>query len=144
MFNDASMTYEEVSWVLSSANLCSDTSSSSVPNIPHQRLISAGSCVLVLLCHVAHPTYRHCHVVQVESSANALATQLLDSGIQPGARVGVLLSRGLHMPIAMLAVLKAGGTYVPLDPYYPQVGCEHCYSLHSNLMGAQLTSAVVR
>lgn len=59
--------------------------------------------------------------VQVEASANALALRLLATGMQPGARVGILLPRGLHLPVAMLAVLKAGGTYVPLDPYYPQV-----------------------
>ena len=39
--------------------------------------------------------------------------------VQPGDRVGLLLERSEHMVVWMLAVLKAGAVYVPLDPIYP-------------------------
>ncbi len=37
-------------------------------------------------------------------------------GVQPDARVGICLERGLDMVVGLFAILKAGGGYVPLDP----------------------------
>lgn len=51
--------------------------------------------------------------------ANQLAHYLSASGIGPGTLVGLCIERSLTMVISILAVLKAGGGYVPLDPAYP-------------------------
>src|SRR5690606_41037353 len=52
--------------------------------------------------------------------AQALAAGLLqDQRFAPGQRVALWLPRNREMIIAMLAVLAAGGSYVPLDPVYP-------------------------
>jgi len=51
--------------------------------------------------------------------ANRLAHKLIELGIGPEVRVGVLMERSLDMPLAVVSVLKAGGTYVPLDPAWP-------------------------
>src|SRR5690606_37547010 len=40
-------------------------------------------------------------------------------GVVPDQRVAVCLNRGIDMLVAMLAVMKAGGAYLPLDPEYP-------------------------
>ncbi|MEJ5866001.1 amino acid adenylation domain-containing protein, partial [Pseudomonas farsensis] len=56
---------------------------------------------------------------ELESQANALAHRLLDLGVGAGARVGIALKRGPDMIVALLAVLKVGSAYVPLDPDYP-------------------------
>ncbi|MCA9945761.1 MAG: amino acid adenylation domain-containing protein, partial [Anaerolineales bacterium] len=56
---------------------------------------------------------------QLESQANRLAHFLQAQGVQPGDRVGILLPRSLEMITAVLATLKAGAGYVPLDPNYP-------------------------
>ncbi len=56
---------------------------------------------------------------QLNSRANQLARYLQSSGVQPEAPVGIYLDRSLDLAIAILAVLKAGATYVPLDPSYP-------------------------
>ncbi|MFN3493886.1 MAG: amino acid adenylation domain-containing protein, partial [Hydrogenophaga sp.] len=40
-------------------------------------------------------------------------------GVQRGDRVGLCLNRSADMVVALLAVLKAGGTYIPLDPGFP-------------------------
>ncbi len=51
--------------------------------------------------------------------ANRLAHYLIASGMRPGDRVGVAVEKSLDAPVALLAVFKAGGVYVPLDPHYP-------------------------
>jgi amino acid adenylation domain-containing protein/non-ribosomal peptide synthase protein (TIGR01720 family) len=57
---------------------------------------------------------------ELESRSNRLANMLVAHGVQPESRVGVSLQRGNAMIVAMLAVLKAGGAFVPLDPDYPR------------------------
>ena len=49
-------------------------------------------------------------------SANRLAHHLRKLGVRDGARVGVFMERSLDMIVTLLAILKAGGVYVPLDP----------------------------
>ncbi len=49
-----------------------------------------------------------------------LAGQLIQLGIEPGARVGVELPRDARLPVALLGVLKAGAAFVPLDPALPE------------------------
>jgi amino acid adenylation domain-containing protein len=56
---------------------------------------------------------------QLAARTNQLAHHLRGIGIEPGSRVGVYLPRSTDLVIALLAVLKAGHTYVPLDPSYP-------------------------
>ncbi|WP_053928405.1 non-ribosomal peptide synthetase [Streptomyces chattanoogensis] len=56
---------------------------------------------------------------EVNSRANRLAHYLIEQGVGPERIVGVLLPRSVEMVVAVLAVLKAGGAYLPLDPEYP-------------------------
>ncbi|WP_039791918.1 amino acid adenylation domain-containing protein, partial [Pseudomonas agarici] len=62
---------------------------------------------------------QHWSYEQLNRQANQLAHRLIESGVGPEVRVGVAMSRSAQMVVALLAVLKAGGTYVPLDPDYP-------------------------
>ncbi|GCD98573.1 hybrid non-ribosomal peptide synthetase/type I polyketide synthase [Embleya hyalina] len=48
-----------------------------------------------------------------------LADRLADAGVRPGDLVGIRLPRGRDAIVAILAVLRAGAGYVPLDPVYP-------------------------
>jgi len=52
--------------------------------------------------------------------ANQLAHRLIRLGVGPEALVAICMERSLELPIALLAVLKAGGAYLPLDPAYPR------------------------
>ncbi len=52
--------------------------------------------------------------------ANRLAHRLLRLGVGPDVRVGVLTERSPELIVALLGILKAGGTYVPLDVAYPE------------------------
>jgi amino acid adenylation domain-containing protein len=56
---------------------------------------------------------------QLSRKANQVAHELLALGVRSEDRVGVYAERGIEMVIGMLAVLKAGCAYVPLDPSYP-------------------------
>ncbi|HEU4883152.1 MAG TPA: amino acid adenylation domain-containing protein, partial [Longimicrobium sp.] len=56
---------------------------------------------------------------ELDARTNRLAHHLARLGVQPDAPVGVLLERGVDFIVSILAVLKAGGGYVPLDPTYP-------------------------
>lgn len=51
--------------------------------------------------------------------ANRLAHYLKGLGVGPDDVVGVVLDRSIDMVVALVAVLKAGGAYLPLDPEYP-------------------------
>ena len=56
---------------------------------------------------------------ELNSRANQLAHHLIALGIGPDQFVGISLPRSLDLPIAVLAVLKTGAAYVPIDPNYP-------------------------
>lgn len=56
---------------------------------------------------------------QLNLKANQLAHFLNQKGIETGMRISICLDRSIDMLISILGVLKAGGTYVPIDPYYP-------------------------
>ncbi|MBR8841993.1 AMP-binding protein, partial [Pseudoalteromonas sp. JC3] len=62
---------------------------------------------------------------QLNQRANQLARQLQHQAVQLGDAVGILLTRSVNMVVAVLAVLKAGGRYVPLDPNYPKQRLEY-------------------
>lgn len=57
---------------------------------------------------------------QLNRSAYVLANQLLDFGVTSEIRVGVLMNRSSEMLESLLAVLKAGGTYIPIHTSLPK------------------------
>ncbi|MEU6375590.1 amino acid adenylation domain-containing protein [Streptomyces sp. NPDC046909] len=56
---------------------------------------------------------------ELNARANDLARQLSSLGAGPEHRVGIHLERSVEMVVALLAVLKAGGAFVPLEPSWP-------------------------
>ncbi|MGC2211361.1 MAG: amino acid adenylation domain-containing protein [Candidatus Korobacteraceae bacterium] len=60
-------------------------------------------------------TYR-----ELNERVNRLARRLQNSGVKPGTLVAVCVGRTIDLNIAPLAVLKAGGAYLPLDPGFPK------------------------
>lgn len=56
---------------------------------------------------------------QLNARANQLARYLLETGVGPDTPVGLLVERSPEMIVALLAILKSGGCYVPLDPKSP-------------------------
>ncbi|WP_308248560.1 non-ribosomal peptide synthase/polyketide synthase [Nocardia sp. MH4] len=74
---------------------------------------------------------RHPHAVAVKAEgatltygeldawSNRLARRLVGAGVGPETLVAVALPRSVELAVALLAVLKAGGGYLPIDPNYP-------------------------
>ncbi|RYD60744.1 MAG: amino acid adenylation domain-containing protein, partial [Verrucomicrobiaceae bacterium] len=56
---------------------------------------------------------------ELDRHANALASLLMESGVKRETLVGVCAERRAETLIAILAVLKSGGAYLPIDPKYP-------------------------
>ena len=57
---------------------------------------------------------------ELNRRANQRAHYLRKKGVKPENRVGICTERDVEMVVALLAVLKAGAAYVPLDPDYPE------------------------
>ncbi len=77
-------------------------------------------------------TYR-----QLDQQANALAYQLLTHGVEPDDRVAIVARRGLDTLVGLLAILKSGACYVPVDPAHPAERLD--YLLHDSAPVAVLT-----
>jgi natural product biosynthesis luciferase-like monooxygenase protein len=65
-------------------------------------------------CNGSSLSYR-----ELDQRATALAAKLAQRGAGPGAVVGVCLGRSPDLVVAVLAILKTGAAYLPLDPEYP-------------------------
>jgi non-ribosomal peptide synthetase component F len=68
-----------------------------------------------VVCGARQMTYR-----ELNDQAKRLAGFLSTKGVGPNAVVGLMVDRSPHMLVSMLAVLKAGGAYLPIDPQYPR------------------------
>ncbi|HEU4558562.1 MAG TPA: amino acid adenylation domain-containing protein, partial [Longimicrobium sp.] len=78
---------------------------------------------------------------ELNARANQVAHHLRVLGVGPEARVGICVERGPEMVVGMLAVLKAGGAYLPLDPAYPEERLR--YTLEDGAPVALLTGSAL-
>ncbi len=74
---------------------------------------------VAISCEGRSLTYR-----EVEEAANRLAHLLAGQGVGPGQCVALLLERSAEAIVAMLAVLKTGAAYLPIDPAVPAARIE--------------------
>ncbi len=57
--------------------------------------------------------------VALHQRSDNLAALLADRGVRPGSLVGLSTRRGIDMVVALVAIVKAGAAYFPIDPGYP-------------------------
>jgi len=69
---------------------------------------------LAVVCGEQRMTY-----AELDRRATRLAHHLVELGVRPGTVVGVALPRSPELVISLLAILLAGGAYLPLDPEHP-------------------------
>jgi amino acid adenylation domain-containing protein len=89
----------------------------SAPQTLHARFERQAACqpgAIALTCGEQEIRY-----AELNARANRLAHRLIASGACGERRVGIALDRSIHLIVGILAVLKAGAGYVPLDPVYP-------------------------
>ncbi|MEV6128168.1 amino acid adenylation domain-containing protein [Streptomyces violaceusniger] len=87
----------------------------SVPARFAERVAAAPDSAALIAADGTEISYR-----ELETRANRLAHRLLAAGVGPEARVAVLQQRSVELVVSLLAVLKAGAAYVPLDSRAPQ------------------------
>jgi amino acid adenylation domain-containing protein len=69
---------------------------------------------IALVCEDIHMSYD-----TLNKKANQLARRLRIDGIRKDSIVGIMVNRSVEFIVGILAVLKAGGAYLPIDPTYP-------------------------
>jgi len=79
-----------------------------------ERQVVATPDALALVAGGERLSYR-----DLDRHANRLARRLANEGVGPGDAVGIRLDPGIDMVVSILAILKLGAAYVPLDPAYP-------------------------
>lgn len=79
-----------------------------------ERQVAAAPDAIAVNGTQGHLTFR-----ELDRRANQLARLLVAEGAAPETLVGIALSRSLELVVAMVAVVKAGAAYLPLDPMYP-------------------------
>ncbi|MDP4489532.1 amino acid adenylation domain-containing protein [Pseudoalteromonas piscicida] len=62
---------------------------------------------------------------QLNQRANQLARYLVAQGVRSETLVGVCVERSVDMVVSVLAIMKAGGAYLPMDPTYPKARLTH-------------------
>lgn len=66
---------------------------------------------------------------ELDRQSTALAIYLQEVyHVKPGDKVALMLQRTLDMPVALLAILKTGAAYVPVDPHFPAQRVEYILS----------------
>ena len=88
------------------AELVHQSFEAQVNETPHATAVYCGSACI---------TY-----AELNARANRLAHYLRERGVGEDVLVGVNVGRSIEMVVAILAVHKAGGAYLPLDPEYPK------------------------
>ncbi|WP_236050840.1 non-ribosomal peptide synthetase [Nonomuraea cypriaca] len=63
---------------------------------------------------------RRLSYADLDARAEALASRLRAAGVRPGDLVATCLARSAELMVSIIAILKAGAAYVPLDPDYPE------------------------
>lgn len=69
---------------------------------------------IAVVCGETHLSFR-----ELDTRSNRLARYLQSAGVGPETLVGLSVDRSPELPISMLAILKSGAAYVPIDPSYP-------------------------
>ncbi len=88
-------------------------------------------------CHDSSLSY-----AELDAQANQLAHFLRQKGAGPNVFVGLCLARSAEMVVAMLATLKAGAAYVPLDPKFPRDRLAHM--IEDSQMPVLVTDSALR
>jgi amino acid adenylation domain-containing protein len=93
-----------------------------VEKTPHRIALTGMVYTAVGVIHESplHSAAMHLSYLELNRRADRLANLLYRQGVRPNTIVALVLERSLEMFIAILAVFKTGGAYLPIDPDYPQ------------------------
>ena len=69
---------------------------------------------IAIICNKEELTYK-----ELNEKANMLARKMLEKGVKQTDIIGIMINRSPEMIIGLIAILKCGATYLPIDPEYP-------------------------
>jgi amino acid adenylation domain-containing protein len=92
---------------------------------------------IAVVCGERSMSYR-----ELDIASNRLAHELRKRGVEPASRVAVFLDRSPELIVALLAILKSGSAYIPLDPTYPTERLQ--YVFENSRPAAIVTQASLR
>ncbi|TCS97011.1 non-ribosomal peptide synthetase [Hazenella coriacea] len=75
-----------------------------------------------VVCKEKFVTYK-----ELDEMSNRLANVLIKKGVQKGEVVGIMVERSIEMLAGIIAILKAGCAYLPVDPTYPESRKRHMF-----------------
>jgi amino acid adenylation domain-containing protein/non-ribosomal peptide synthase protein (TIGR01720 family) len=83
---------------------------------------------------------------KLDEDSNRLAHYLISKGVKSEVLVPICLERSFEMIVGILGILKAGGTYVPIDPEYPQERIKYILedTAATLLLGSAATSTKIK
>ncbi|MFE1327372.1 amino acid adenylation domain-containing protein [Streptomyces sp. NPDC058735] len=111
---------DEREWLLRTANDTAEPTLEQGLVAAVERQARATPRALAVIGEERSLTYR-----DLDTEANRLAHWLIDRGVRPESLVAVRLPRSTELVVALLAVLKAGAAYVPIDPDHPRSRIDH-------------------
>ena len=86
----------------------------------HQLFEQSGSTSILMLLQRERSVISQCLTRNLNARADRLALTLQALGAKPDSLIGLYIERSIDMVVGLLAILKSGAAYVPLDPTYPQ------------------------
>ncbi|MFF0885027.1 amino acid adenylation domain-containing protein [Streptomyces sp. NPDC003456] len=111
---------DEREWLLRTANDTAEPTLEQGLVAAVERQAQATPRALAVIGEERSLTYR-----ELDTEANRLAHWLIERGVRPESLVAVRLPRSTELVVALLAVLKAGAAYVPIDPDHPRTRIDH-------------------
>ncbi|HLP48793.1 MAG TPA: amino acid adenylation domain-containing protein, partial [Candidatus Kapabacteria bacterium] len=82
-------------------------------------------CPVFSVGHVRQVRLVQLTYLQLNEQSNRVAWLLVQKGVLADNIIGIKMERSIEMIIGMLAILKSGGAYLPIDPEYPQERIEY-------------------
>jgi mycobactin peptide synthetase MbtE len=119
---DQSLRDVELTEVAEQRRILTDWSRGDQPPVDRPRTVpevlepsrKCGGDRIAVRCGVEHLDYAALH-----RRSDNLAALLADHGVRPGSFVGLSTRRGIDMVVALVAIVKVGAAYFPIDPGYP-------------------------
>lgn len=97
--------FNATEWPLPSSHLVHEDIDRQCEETPHNVALTDWNSSL---------TYR-----ELKEKTDIIADYLAAQGVKPNSLIGIYMERSIEMVLAIVGILKAGGTYVPLDPEHP-------------------------
>ncbi|SDP94294.1 non-ribosomal peptide synthase domain TIGR01720/amino acid adenylation domain-containing protein [Lentzea jiangxiensis] len=111
----SSSTLRDLTWLAERNSTRAEVPATTIPALFRDQVAATPGAVAI----VADATGTTVTYAELDAMVEKLSQRVREQGVRPESVVAVVLPRSLDLVVALLAVMKAGGTYLPVDPNYP-------------------------